>query len=206
MSKINMSGIMSKVSQYAKTDDGKKKISEKINEYIDNGVNRTDGGGVVITKETMCKAAEEMIRILKSTASSSGIPASVLAHFDSLTYSPPRQSGKKEYTIDIYFADDLSRLSLKIASGKRRGERTGDGIDNIVSLFDTGYPLNKKASKRVSGIWEGHEELGEIWSRTSREGTRFMSNSIEQFNITYGDKYNVTAYIDGGEKFYFYNE
>jgi len=106
----------------------------------ENGKSATEAGAVVVTEQDMIRAAEALIKILQETASQKGLPESVMEHFYSLYYSEPIPCGKEggQYKVDVQFGDDLSRMSLRITSGKRKGERTGEPIENIVSLFDTG--------------------------------------------------------------------
>lgn len=193
MSKINLSSVMTKVSGWAKSKDGQKRIADKIEEYRKSGIERTYGGGSVITIENMCMIAEEMIKSLQSLASQHSLPDSVQRHFASLTYDFPRpiDGDKTLYNVEIYFQDDMSRMSLLITSGRRAGQRTGDGINNIVALFNNGY----QARSQVFGVWSGREELGSIGSRQSRDGLHFMQQAVSDFNIKYGAKYNVVATV-----------
>lgn len=193
MANINMASIMKKINSYAKSADGKEKISNTISKYRQEGRDITYGGGRVTTVESMAKAAETMISILKQTAASKMLPQSVLDHFNSLSYSQPEIIGKEgnQYKIDIFFTDDLSRPSLTIVSGAKKGQRTGEGVKNIVSLFDTGYDADKK----VYGLWEKHENLGIVSSVSHRDSLGFMKEAVEMFNRSEGISYNAVAYI-----------
>lgn len=202
MAIINIDSIMKKVNAYAKSPEGKTRIGNKIKEYRESGVEKTSGGGIVLTEQRMCRIAENMITILKTSAGRAKLPQSVLSHFDSLDYTKPIQSGENSYSIEIRFTDDLSRPSLKIMTGKYRGQRTGEGIENIVSLFDTGYPSDEHSVKPVHGVWDGHDDAGIIRSRTAREELRFMQNSVDEFNRVIGSKYGVTAYLEHEDEYY----
>lgn len=200
MSKINMASIMSKVRAYTKTNEFKDRCNNYISKCRIDGKSRTDGGGTIITEDTMCKAAETMITILKQTAQEHQLPKSVQEHFNSLDYSQPEIVGKygDTYQIDIWFTDDLSRMSLLIAKGNRAGTRTGSGIKNIVSLFDTGYTANSA----VFGVGSGHENTDVIKSLEHRDGKWFMSEAIESFNRLWGEIYGVHAIITADPEFY----
>lgn len=200
MPNINMASIMLKVRAYAKTNEGKKRSQEYIAQCRKEGRNITYSGEMVVTEEVMCRAAETMISTLKQVAQEQQLPASVQEHFNSLEYSQPKIVGKQAdaYQIDIWFADDLSRMSLLIPNGSRAGQHTGDGIQNIVSLFDTGYT----ASRSVFGTWDGHEDVGVIKSREIRGGKQFMSQAIESFNRAWGEIYGVRAMIAADTEFY----
>lgn len=200
MARVNISSIMSRVNEFAKSQRGKDRMMQYLAKCRINGKNKTEAGNKIITEQTMICAAETLISMLKETASQYRLPESVIAHFASLDYSQPVPYGKEsgQYKCDITFADDLSRMSLLITTGKRAGRRTGDGIDNIVSLFDTGYD----ADKRVYGVWDGHGD-NVIASLTHRDGLHFMRDAVDSFNREYGAAYGVYAYIpaDGG-RFY----
>lgn len=202
MAQINMNSIMDKVKNYVASNDGKSKISKTIKGFRENGQGKLSSGAYIVTLQDMQHMAEELIRTLKEEAAhfDNMLPQSVLNHFDSLTYTAPVPDGVegRQYKIDIYFQDDLSRLSLKITSGSRKGQRTGDGIANIVSLYDTGY----QASNRVYGEWSGHEEAGTIASRRVLEGKYFIERAIESFNLKYGATYNLEAKIAASPEFY----
>lgn len=192
MPNININSIMNKVKAYSKSDIGKSRMAKFISERRDEGHGKLASGDHIVTEQDMIHAAEELIKILQETASQKGLPESVKEHFDSLYHNSPipyDKSGTK-YKVDVRFKDDLSRMSLQITSGKNKGSRTGEGIKDIVSLFDTGYD----AEKRVYGSWDGHVN-DTIASLPHRDGLNFMGEAIDSFNREYGKLYNVFAYI-----------
>lgn len=200
MAQINMASIMSKVRAYTKTNECKKRSQEYIAQCRQDGRSTTESGETIITEEIMCRAAETMIATLRQVAQEHQLPASVQEHFNSLEYSQPRVVGNQgeAYQVDIWFSDDLSRMSLLIPTGKRAGQRTGDGIQNIVSLFDTGY----SASHSVFGTWDGHEDAGVIRSRSQLDGKHFMSQAVDSFNRAWSEIYGVRAMIAADTEFY----
>lgn len=199
MNAINIKSIMSKVRVYSKSDEGKAAAKEYLRRCIHDGRSETNGGSTVITYDIMNRAASTMIEKMKNIAHAKGLPTSVLDHFNSLTATEPQvlDDGDK-YRIDISFGDDLSRLSFKIAHGKKKGEYTGDGIKNIVSLFDTGMD----AGRMAYGLWDGWEVLGPVAGLTHRDELHFMSDAVSDFNREYGELYNVYAYISADPEFY----
>ena len=200
MAQINMASIMSKVRAYAKTNECKKRNQDYIAQCRQAGRNTTESGETIITEQIMCRAAETMIATLRQIAQEHQLPASVQEHFNSLEYSQPRVVGNQGevYQVDIWFSDDLSRMSLLIPTGKRAGQRTGDGIQNIVSLFDTGY----SASHSVFGTWDGHEDAGVIRSRSQLDGKHFMSQAVDSFNRAWSEIYGARAMIAADTEFY----
>ena len=205
MATINIDSIMAKVNTYFGSAGGKKKVDHFIKEKRISKNGKLSSGSYVVTLEDMQKLAEDLILILKEEASSSknNLPKSVLDHFDSLDYTMPEQVGGDDglYVVDVYFKDDLSRMSLRIASGPREGQRTGPGIKNIVSLYDTGY----RASDYVYGFWYDHEDAGIIQSRKKLEGKYFIERAVETFNRKYSGVYNVEAKITASHDFYSLN-
>ena len=195
MAQINMSSIMGKVRQYNNTDAGKKKIQETVRKYRESGKSKTDAGAELLTKPLMAQLANELIDILKTTAQSYDLPPSVLAHFNSLTYVV-EDLGNDMYQCYIYFMDDLSRESLET------DENQGDGINNIVALFNNGYV----ASAPKYGWWNGHAPTGNsiqfstpgvsndayVVSRQWRVSLGFMQNAIEDFYSKYRNKYAMS--------------
>ena len=201
MPTINIDSIMRKVKDYSESDSGKAKMAKVIRERRMNGNGKLASGDYVITEQDMQRLAEELIKTMREEASMAQyeLPQSVLDHFNSLTYTHPKSSSNgAQYSIDIYFQDDLSRMSLLVTSGSRKGQRTGENIENIVSLFDTGY----KTSKRVYGTWDGHEEDGVIASRTELEGKYFIEKALASFNRKYGDTYHLVARVTASPEFY----
>ena len=187
-----MNSLMGRLREWARSSKGRERIQATVQEKRKSGSGRTGGGGYVTTIEDMQKCSEELIRRLRSTAEI--LPPSVYAHFASLNYSQPEQLNDDFYQTEVWFEDDLSRMSLKVTRKKDGiSYRTGEGIENIVALFETGYG----PTKRVGGVWEGREDLGPIGSKTHREGIRFMQATVDEFNNdpNWGRKYNVKAYL-----------
>lgn len=194
MPNINLDSIMKKVTAYSRTDSGKAKMREVIQKYRTDGIGKTGAGGKVITETDMWTAASKMIGVLRSTAQSYGLPASVMRHFDSLECSKIYEMPDGSSVIYIYFEDELHRDSL-YSEGY-------DGINNIIALLNNGY----HAKDYVYGDWDGHRPTGEavfdgrsidtsayIRSRKDREGLHFIQQAIHDFNGNYSADYNVTA-------------
>ena len=80
------------------------------------------------------------------------------------------------------------------------GAFTGEGIDNIVALFNNGH---EKKSKSVFGFWHhsgSTDDSSGIWndwvlvrSKNDREPLRFMNDAVNDFNTKYSAKYSVVA-------------
>lgn len=193
-----MASIQKKVDSYAKSKEGKKRIDDRIEELLHSGDGRTASGGHVTTISDMSTAARIMEEEFRTEAQTANLPDSVMYHINAghVNKSDPKKAGNRYYTVDLTMEEGhryrLFRPSLEIASGADKGQRTGDGIDNIVALFNNGYA----ADGRVFGYWKFHEDLGVIGSRTSRKGLQFMQDAVRNFNRKYGAVYNVTATLD----------
>lgn len=195
MANINLSSIMQKVEAYGRSANGKLRMKERIEKYAAEGINKTAAGNKVITETDMWTAAAKLISVLKNTAQSHDLPASVMQHFDSLHCSEIKKMPDGSSVIYIYFGGDLHRDSL-YSEGY-------DGIDNIVALLNNGY----HAKNYVYGWWEGHSptgdnsyrsggfDSGDAWirSRKDRGGLGFIQQAVQDFNGNYGADYNVTA-------------
>lgn len=199
MANINMSSIMSKVSKYATSKDGKKRINDILKKHREEGRVKTEGGSEILTKARMAQLAQELIDILKTTAQSYDLPDSVMAHFDSLT-AMFEDTGDNRFTCYIYFADkNISRPSLE------NDYKQWGGINNIVALFNNGYV----ASAPKYGWWKGHKPSGEsvyrsgvesanayIQGTQARPSLRFMQSAIEDFYSKYAKRYAMTVVLN----------
>lgn len=198
MATINMSSIMKKVRRYATSKDGKKRMSDVLEKYRKEGRDRTEGGSEVLTKTRMAELATELISILKTTAASYDLAASVMRHFDTLDYIF-QDLGDGKFECFIYFNDDLSRDSLETDYNQ------GEGINNIIALFNNGYV----ASAPKYGWWNGHTPTGESGYRSglnstsayvkgtqARPSLRFMQTAIEDFYSKYAKQYAMTVVLD----------
>ena len=159
-----------KISSWAKTKRGKEIVNEAVADAVKN-----EGA----ERERMIKVANMFIQVLKDTASRrigfTESNQSIQEHFNSLKASEP--------SIVIYFSseDDLSRNSLLLPNGNR----TGDGINNIVALFNNGYELKSKITPR--GVWEGHNNGKEIRAKRKRDELGFMQSAASLIKRTYKD-------------------
>lgn len=196
MASINMTSIMNKVEAYGRSVNGKLRMRECIQNYANEGKEKTEAGDKILTETDMHKAAAKFIQVLRSTAQSYDLPASVMSHFDSLDTSSIIKMPDGSAMIYVYFGGDLHRDSL-YSEGY-------DGVDNIVAVLNNGY----HARDYVYGWWDGHAPSGGasgelrnslskdyayIRSRKDREGLHFIQQAVQDFNGNYGSEYNVTA-------------
>lgn len=174
---INMDSILDKVYAWERSDKGQKKIQGTVNKYVRNNVSRTKAGSRVVTQRDMLDAARKLVQTIKDTAHGCDLPASVLAHFDSLSIGKLQRQADDSYTIEINFTDDLTRESLQ-------PEKYG-GVRNIIAIFNNGYPADRSRSEAIShvaGYWHGKETV----ALEFRPGLYFLQDAVNDFNMNYG--------------------
>lgn len=198
MSVVNMNSIMSKLRVYSSTKEGRSKMSDKINEYVDAGIEKTNAGSNVTTDRDVYELAMELISDLQNAAAQAcaigEMPESVARHFDSLdivAYSDKydKELGMRFYHIEISFMDDMSRNSLLKTTAHAEGgsygrydaARTGTGINNIVALFEFGHM--KPHESNVKGYWESQDVV--VRAKTNRQGLGLIQGAIDNFNRRY---------------------
>ena len=182
--KIDYNSVEQKVQAWAQSPAGKKKINQKINEYKRKNVERTEAGSVVLTDWRLRWLADQLVTMIRNYATSSDIPASVSSHFTSLRRGRLQKGPDGSRSIEINFGDDLSRESLQ--------PQTYGGVNNIIAIFNNGYPSDagrSAAISHVTGVWHGVE----IHALGYRPGLHFMQQAVADFNAAYGAQYGVTV-------------
>ena len=195
MAKVNMTAVRKKIKAYAACTGGKMKMKEAVQKKMKEG-GRTSCGSEIPSYAKMAELAEELIRVIRNAAASYDLPESVMAHFNSLQYVVT-ELGDFNYECSIYFTDNLSRESLL----------DGEGINNIVALFNNGYV----ASSYAYGWWNGHKATGTaetmyrstdsdafIRSMIGRPSLHFMQAAINDFVSKY-KKYNISVFLNESE-------
>lgn len=197
---INMSSIMGKVKAFSESPEGKRRIEACIEKYKKEGMRVTAAGSRVITEDEMVNASRKMVQLVQEAGRAAELPESVMNHLYGLKISPVTHRKDGSSVIYIYFSGDLHRESLEDGEGGY----TGDGINNIVALFNNGA----HASNFVYGWWNGHDPTGASLARTGgdlkpgyawvrskkdREALHFIQNAVANFNDNWGGIYNATA-------------
>lgn len=182
-------------------------IKEKVQRFIDSNEGQELIDGLAIPEGMMIEAGEIMRNILRERILSGSYGKSIDNIANSgIIVSPPYESGKKGkrtlWSIDIDFDPTmLHRDSLQIRRKGRIVAHTGRGIDNIMSLLDTGYPYSPSAQmKSVRGFWESRWVT--IMTPLERAGDHFMSDAVNEFNTVYGSEYFCTARISAPKEYY----
>jgi hypothetical protein len=121
----------------------------------------------------MQELANKLVLHVRNSARASGLPPSVIAHFDSLRRGHITKIGDGTYQVELAFTDDLSRPSLQPSKYR--------GVDNIIAIFNSGYPTNRSRSEAIShvyGWWNGKYTQALPY----RPGLYFMQTAINDFN------------------------
>jgi hypothetical protein len=197
---LNMQSIMGKVKTFAKSGEGLVRQDAAVQEAIKKRNGTLRSGKKVLTEELVDRAVGRFIWVLAETGRSYGLPASVMQHLENAD-NAGLHFVRGEGVTYIYFGGDMSRPSLD--------EDYGDGIKNIVALFNNGY----HARDYAYGWWDNHEykPIGEDWnsvrgfaidvtsayirSRKDREGLHFIQEAVDDFNGNYGSMFNAVAEI-----------
>lgn len=194
---ISASALQLKAEAWSRTAKGQKRMKEVISRYRKEGQETTSAGSRLDSRLMLIEAADKMMLVLRRAAEDANLPASVMKHFDSMTYGEPIALSDGTYVLGIYFTDDLHRNSLE------NDYTDYEGIDNIIALFNNGAD----AENYVYGWWDGHRPSGEaiarsvngaedyawVRSKKNREGLHFIQQAVADFNGNYGSQYNVTA-------------
>lgn len=176
---LNTASISNKLNAWAHSPAGQKAMSQKIDEYIDKDIRKTQAGGRVLTVQWVRELAQELCRMIESNAAS--LPDSVKANVASISPFRPQKGRGGAIKAEINFQSVwLSRESLE-------PERYG-GIDNIIVLFEKGYT----AKGQVFGEWHGEM----VKSLTHRDGLGFIENAVSDFNARYASL-GVVATVQG---------
>lgn len=198
MADFDIHSMMAKVTAFSKTKRGQKMMRDKINEYVEAGVEKTEAGGDVTTGHDVYEITRELIADLQNSAARlcaiGELPKSVADHFDSLdiagyTDKYDERLGMRFYNVDIIFKDDLSRSSLVKLSvykdggihGRYDGSRTGLGMQNIVALFEFGHMMPHESN--VRGYWESQDAV--VRAKTDRQGLGMIQEVLDNFNSKY---------------------
>ena len=212
---INTGSIQSKIDAYLKLEECKRKKADYVNNAMLNSsrlLSNSSNAGLP-TDDVMNEAARILISEIQKTAlslipDSAGSVRNLISN-DLCITQYANTVGKNKDGINIYelhigFRDSsaLHRMSLRT----KKGKYLGGGIDNIVSLFDTGYTNHiMSGSGRLRGYWDSVTSGDTIYTlnKPHRDALGFIASSVELFNNGYGKFYNCHAKIVADDEYYF---
>lgn len=186
MADINIDSIQSKISDWEKSERGRKRMRSTIDKYVRNNVDKTEAGSKVLNRKRIREYSNALIRAVQDAAAVCDLPVSVSANIASLKRGRTAVLSDGSYVIEFVFTDDLTRPSLE-------PDKYG-GVQNIIAIFNNGYPADPSRSEaisHVSGWWHGEFTNALAY----RQGQQFMQSAAEAFNAKYGDEFGVYAEI-----------
>lgn len=178
---IDKDSIRIKIDTFmdSKEDEVNRIAQNKIMEYEKKGITRTQGGSKIVTDTFLKRAADDLVTAIKQSAS--GIAPSVMANLSTIRPGALMRYPDGSREINISLDDSAFRRESLMP------EIWGEGITNIILLFEKGYPLSK-GRYHVRGIWHGED----IHAKLGRKGLGFIAKAISEFNNMHS-KEGVTA-------------
>lgn len=186
---INIDSILKKTKKFIKTDECSQLIKEKRIEAFDKGKSfgvSTDGG--ITNKNAYRGVASGFLNRINPGDNASDALNSIIEQLpNNSQVSQVKKVGKDCYSVNLSFDKDyLYRPSLW--TGSYYGdEYTGEGIHNILALFNNGYVLK---GRTPFGWWESRD----VYLRTvprEKEPLKFMQKSTKEFLNLYKNKYEI---------------
>ncbi len=172
---LNEAAITEKVEAYLKSAQGKKKMQDKVDQYIDKDVRTSQAGSKIITIQLANQMAHELCDMINSNAAASGLAPGVLAHVQSATVISAQKGYMGSIKAGISFRDaDMSRPS--------EIPQIYGGVDNIVAMFEFGW--NAKAP--LYGYWSIVHDY--VHTRQFQPGLHFIQNAVSEFNAKYASQ------------------
>ena len=205
MLNLNEAAILAKLEAINNTDKIKRK-KEKVLKQHQRDDEPFANGEYVIGPKAAARLADALVQLIKMR-----LPESIREVGNSITCGKPYKSGDG-YHVAIHFDKNaIYRDSLENDDPyfSEYNGFTGEGIENIVALFNNGY----NAGGNVYGWWQGHRPTGEAFARSthgsedyswvksvkSRDPMHFMQDAVEEFNTMFKDKYGGVQVMLGSD-------
>lgn len=177
---INWGSINAKTNSCIKSGSGKKKADEFIAKAKSTGGVKTSKGDLIVGAKEMAEAANAMTSIMaKSTSSWPGSLAEAGASLGVDGGISPNPNGKS--IVNLSFKAELSRLGLY--DGAKNAM-----LYNVIAAWNNGW----HAGRPVYGLDNNNRYK---WSWTDYPGDHYLQRAVDEFNSTYGGKYNCRAIL-----------
>ena len=193
---INEETILKKIKKYAASPEGKQKIQEKREEAFKNNKKfgePTGENSVVSTKDYAKLASKWFKYFLDATSDTHNLSLIEIAAeaMMSAVISKPEKIGEGLYKVGITFdKKQLRRESLTGEDFWGSEYKTGDGIDNILALFNNGMDISY--DKPVPyGKWETHGIY--VRATTHRDALQFMQKALQEYMNIYRKSFNIKS-------------
>lgn len=214
--KINIESLKSKIDNYAKSDVGKEKIKQKRIEAFDKGETFGKSNKYEITFASLddykilghlfMLALDSTIKLDPRSSSALKKISSDLVDNNKYTVIKPLKYNDDSYRLNVIFnKDNLKRKSLLKEDGFGGQYYTGEGINNILALFNNGMDISEKKRGELYdnsylgytglgapfGLWETHGI--NVRGTTHRDPLLFMQNTAKHFLSENKEKYNLKS-------------
>ena len=180
---ISAKELQSRLEAWSKTPAGKKRIKDDLNAIRSSG-GKLASGDEILTTGKMEALAAEIMTMIESRLPDSISDVGMHSH-------SAQKTADGDYYVDVFFNEqNLSRESLE----NDYQTYTGDGIENIVALFNNGMD----AKDFAYGWWNDHAPSGEALGRSMpgdkcawvrsvkhRDPLLFMQAAVDEFNAKY---------------------
>lgn len=192
---INIGSIISKTKAYGKSNAGQNKIKELREKAFDRGATFGSGDGIT-SKSDYKRVANEYLEYLYQYSVNNPQMGDAITRIIQETIahafiSEPTKVGKGQYKVQVIFDEELlKRDSLSYAPTKKYPRGHGDGINNIIALFNNGYDLPED-KKTPYGLWKTHSVKKP--ARRHRDQLQFMQQSMQEFLTKFKNKFDITS-------------
>lgn len=202
MIQIDEGAILKKVEDARQRPQVKKRIERKMNIHAQTG-EKLESGDYVVGPAIAGRLARTLVSMIRAE-----LPEQIKEVGSAISCTKPVRLPNGGYSVDIKFDKSaIFRESLENDDSyfAEHNGFTGDGISNIVALFNNGV----QAKGHVYGYWNGHRPTGSAlafsvhgdedyaWVRSAkdREPLHFMQKVEQKFNAMFSQKYCVTIIL-----------
>lgn len=176
MASIDFGSLEKDIGALLNTSTVKKETQETIDSIMLGEFSFSSGGAN--QTRTPGEAADKFIEVLKDEIESANLSDNVRQTIlQGITHGAPYKIGENEYSVHIYWEQDLSRQSLN---------PSGEDLRDLAELYNTGVD---HTMRQIFGQWHG-ERVG---SRTVIPDTHFMEIALANFMDAYGKEYGVES-------------
>lgn len=201
MAVIDFGSITEKVNAFINSKEGRQEVLSQTGVSMKGAYFGTDLDMDMIVRNFLIDLESEFARAYEEAEWDrhyrypfSGLISQAVVRKHNSTNLTPHGGGTK-VCYEVFFGGTtgLSRDSLTIMRGRRRGQKTGRGISNILALFEKGYD----AKKQKFGMWHSRSRGGSYptMSRVEREGLKVIAGFVDEFNARYNN-YGVCAELN----------
>lgn len=190
---INIGSIISKTKAYGKSNAGQNKIKELREKAFDRGATFGSGNGIT-SKSDYKRVANKYLEYLYQYSVNNPQMGDAITRIIQETIahafiSEPTKVGKGQYKVQVIFDEELLKRD-SLSYTRKNGQRgQGEGINNIIALFNNGYDI---PDGRVPyGLWATHGV--KIRARQHRDQLQFMQQSVQEFLTKFKNKFDITS-------------